>query len=313
MKEKDSLIYLGLDVSKKTLDCAGPIIDHAVFENNAQGHSELVKFLLALNQPVQIVLEPSGGYERAVIQFLQKAGIAVTRVHANKVRSFAKAMGKLAKTDRIDAAVLADFGRLTLAPAMMPHNEVIEQLRALCDHRDDLIASRTRQINHLEQAHQCIRGEIKKSLTFIEKQIASADMKIKNLIDSHGDLQKKAATLQSVSGVGIVSAVILLAHMPELGLVNKRKISALCGVAPYNCDSGAFQGRRFIRGGRPNVRRILYMAALSAIRYNTVLRNFYQSLVARNKPKKLALIAVTHKLIIYLNSLLKNPNFSVAS
>lgn len=312
MKEKDSIIYLGLDVSKKTLDCAGPIIDHTVFDNNRKGHSMLIKFIFALKSHVQIVLEPSGGYERSVTKALQKAGIAVSKVHANKVRSFAKATGKSAKTDRIDAGVLAEFGKVTLAPVMVPDNEVLEELAALCDCRNALVFSQTRETNRLEQAHPRSRRRIKKMIAFITREIRDINLEIKNFIAAHSDLQKKARRLQSVSGVGSVSAATLLAHLPELGLLNKRKISALCGVAPFNRDSGSFQGQRFIRGGRANVRRVLFMAALSAVRYNQVLRDFYQSLISRGKPKKLALTAVMHKLIVYLNSLLKNPDFPVA-
>ena len=312
MKEKDSIIHLGLDISKATLDCAGPTIKHTVFENNAQGHTKLTTFLLELKHPVQIVLEPSGGYERAVTLALQRAGIAVSRVHANKVRSFAKAMGKSAKTDRIDALVLAEFGRLASYPVLKPHNEVLEELRALCDRREELVASRTRETNRFEQAHKCLHRQIKKSLAFIAKQIAELELDIKAFLAKHADLQKKAEALYAVKGVGIVSAATLLAHVPELGLLNKREISALCGVAPFNRDSGSFQGHRFIRGGRASVRRVLYMAALTAVRFNETLRDFYQSLVARNKPKKLALVAVMHKLIIYLNGLMKNPIFCVA-
>lgn len=313
MEEKDSILYFGIDVSKASLDCAARTVKHVQFENNAQGISKLIKFLLKQPLATHVTLEPSGGYERAVIVALQKAKIAVSRVHANKVRAFAKAIGKLAKTDSIDALVLADFGRLTKPAAILPHNAMIEELRALADRRDELISIRTSETNRLEQAHSSVRSGIKKFLTLIAREINKIELEIQKFIKAHSDLEKKATLLQTVKGVGAVSAAILLAHLPELGLLNKNQISALCGVAPFNHDSGSFQGKRFIRGGRANVRHVLYMASLSAVRHNDVLKKFFQSLVDRNKPKKLALVAVMHKLIVHLNTLLKNPDFPLAS
>jgi transposase len=313
MKEKDSLLHLGLDISKATLDCAGPSIPHTVFNNTPEGHHLLLNFLLGLNRPVQITLEPSGGYERSVTLALQKAGVNVSKVHANKVRAFAKAMGKSAKTDRIDASVLAEFGRVTSSAILKPQDKDLEELKALSDRRDQLVTARTREMNRLKQAHLSLHAQIKKVITFLSKEIDGMELKIKQLIDANEQFKKKSKILQSAQGVGPVLASTLLAHMPELGSLNKKQVGALCGVVPYNCDSGSFQGRRFIKGGRSNVRRVLYMAALTASRVNPILRDFYNSLIARNKPKKLALTAVMHKLIIYLNSLLKNLTFSLAS
>lgn len=313
MKEKDSLLYLGLDVSKATLDCDGPGIKYTTFENNSKGHKKLITFLLALKRPVQIILEPSGGYERPAILALQQASILVSRAHAVKVRSFAKALGKQAKTDQIDAKVLAEFGKTTQPPALKPADKSLEQLRALCDLRENFIADRTSVSNRLEQAHIAIHSKIKKHIAFLEKQITSLNADIKSFLEEHEELHSKAIRLQSVNGVGLISAATLLANLPELGLLNKNQIGALCGLAPYNYDSGSYQGRRFIRGGRSSVRRVLYMATVCAIVHNTVLKRFYNNLVNRNKPKKLALIATMRKLIICLNSLLKNPNFSLAS
>ena len=176
-----------------------------------------------------------------------------------------------------------------------------------------MIATRTCESNRLEQAHLSIHRKIKKHLTFLKKEIASLDTEIEKFLDQHKELRNKATRLQSVNGVGPTTAATLLSNLPELGLLNKNQIGALCGLAPFNRDSGSLQGRRFIRGGRSSVRRVLYMATVCAIVHNTVLRRFYNNLLDRNKPKKLALIAAMRKLIICLNSLLKNPNFSLAS
>jgi len=308
---KEDLVYLGVDITKSHLDAA---IGNEKwrFANEAVGHRELIRWIKAMKTSVQVICEPSGGYERALVRALVSAQLAISLVPANRVRQFARAAGILAKTDHIDAKVLCLF-----AEAMQPTPISASQLEQ--EHLRELESQR-RHLTHLLVMEQnrgarlselAVRRLNRTLINQIKKQIEQLDLLIKEHIEQSGDLSRKAAKLTAISGVGARTAALLLAQMPELGQLNRREIAALVGVAPFNRDSGRMRGKRAIYGGRRPVRHGLYMAALVAARHNPVLRTFYQRLRAAGKPAKLALTATMRKLLIVLNSSLK-PDLSYA-
>lgn len=307
----NQITYLGLDISKNKLDLAGVDIKHLTFENNNKGIGKLLKFLSKLTS-LHLVLEPSGGYERMAILAFEKANIPVCRVDPYQVRSFARSMGKLAKTDKIDAAILALFGKERHPRVMKPHDAMLENLQMLYDRRQHLVHSQVQESNRLETALPAMREHLKASLKFIAQQLLEIEVLIKNLIASNEEIGKKINRLKSVKGVGDQTARTLIVHMPELGDLTDKESAALVGVAPYNKDSGKHSGYRSIRGGRYHVRNVLYMAAVAAARSNPILKTFYHRLIANGKKPKVALVAVMRKLIILLNKLIKNPNFVLA-
>ena len=307
----NQITYLGLDISKNKLDLAGVDIKHLTFENNNKGIGQLLKFLSKLTS-LHLVLEPSGGYERMAILAFEKANIPVCKVDPYQVRSFARSMGKLAKTDKIDAIILALFGTERRPRVMKPHDAMLENLRMLYDRRQHLVHSQVQESNRLETALPAMRQHLDASLKFIAQQLLEIEVLIKNLIASNEEIGKKVDRLKSVKGVGDQTARALIVHMPELGDLTDKESAALVGVAPYNKDSGKHSGYRSIRGGRYHVRNVLYMAAVAASRSNPILKTFYHRLIANGKKPKVALVAVMRKLIILLNKLIKNPNFVLA-
>jgi transposase len=308
---QQQVIHLGLDVAKAHLDLAGPGIKEQRFGNDAAGRAELISVLMGIKDPVQVVCEASGGYEKAVLETLVAAGVRASRVHAEDVRHFARSRGQRAKNDRLDAELLAEFGRERRPRLWQPVEAVREELRALHDRRRQLVELRTKESNRLETASARLAQLLEKSIAFLDAQIAEVDELLEQHIDSDPGLKAEAERLTSVRGVGPVTAMALLSHLPELGRVSDKEIAALVGVAPFAKDSGTLQGRRTIRGGRVAVRNVLYMAAVAASRWNPILRDFYQRLIAKGKPAKLALTAVMRKLIVLLNRLAANPNFTL--
>jgi transposase len=308
---KEQLVYLGVDIAKYYLDAAVGS-EKGRFANEASGHEALIKWVKQIKAPVQVICEPSGGYERALVRALVRAQLKVSLVPANRVRQFARAAGILAKTDRIDAQVLCAF-----AQAMQPGTISASQLEQ--EHLRELESQR-RHLTHLLVMEQnraarvsdlCVR-RLNRSLTNqIKKQIEQLDLLIKKHIEESTELSAKAEKLTAVSGVGARTAALLLAQMPELGQLNRREVAALVGVAPFNRDSGRMRGKRTIYGGRRSVRHGLYMAALVAARHNPILRGFYLRLRAAGKPAKVALTATMRKLLIVLNSALK-PDLNYA-
>lgn len=312
MNHINSITYLGLDISKHKLDLAGSGVKHQTFENTSEGITKLIELLQSSAASAYIVLEPTGGYERSVILALEKEKITVCRINPFQARAFATSMGKLAKTDKIDALMLARFGAERQPRPMSCYDEKQEDLRVMYDRRQQLVRLQTCESNRLETAIPSMRKHLEVSLKFIGKQIAEVELMISEHISNNLELQKKVNRLTSVQGVGLQTATVALAYMPELGKLSDKQAAALVGVAPYNKDSGNHSGHRSIRGGRRQVRNILYMAALCAVRFNPVLKTFYNRLIAGGKPAKIALIAVARKLILLLNLMLKNPNFSLA-
>jgi transposase len=308
---KEELVYLGVDIAKAYLDAAIGN-EKSRFSNDALGHRQLINWIKQMPASVQVICEPSGGYERAFVRALVGAQLKISLVPANRVRQFARAKGILAKTDRIDAKLLCAFGE-----AMQPGTISASQLEQ--QHLRELESQR-RHLTHLLVMEQnraarmsdlCVCKMNRRLITQIKKQIEQLDRLIKGHIDQSHELSAKAAKLTAISGVGARTAALLLAQLPELGELNRREIAALVGVAPFNRDSGRMRGKRAIYGGRKPVRHGLYMAALVAAHHNPILRNFYLRLRAAGKPAKLALTATMRKLLIVLNSALK-PDLSYA-
>jgi len=302
---KEELVYLGVDIAKSYLDAAiGD--ERRRFANERIGHRELIKWVKQLKAPVQVICESSGGYERALVQALVGAKLKVSLVQANRVRQFARAAGILAKTDRIDAEVLCEFGRRMRPQTVTAARLEQERLRELESQRRHLTHLLVMEQNRGARVSDASVQRLNRRLiNQIKKQIEHLDLLIKVYIDQSHELLAKAAKLTSISGVGARTAALLLAQLPELGQLNRREVAALVGVAPFNRDSGKMRGKRAIYGGRRPVRHGLYMAALVAAHHNPILRAFYLRLRAAGKPGKLAITATMRKLLIVLNSALK--------
>ena len=302
---KEELVYLGVDIAKSYLDAAiGD--ERRRFANERIGHRELIKWVKQLKALVQVICESSGGYERALVQALVGAKLKVSLVQANRVRQFARAAGILAKTDRIDAEVLCEFGRRMRPQTVTAARLERERLRELESQRRHLTHLLVMEQNRGARVSDASVQRLNRRLiNQIKKQIEHLDLLIKVYIDQSHELSAKAAKLTSISGVGARTAALLLAQLPELGQLNRREVAALVGVAPFNRDSGKMRDKRAIYGGRRPVRHGLYMAALVAAHHNPILRAFYLRLRAAGKPGKLAITATMRKLLIVLNSALK--------
>jgi transposase len=306
-----AILHVGLDVAKVSLqlDLAGQ--PHSL-TNAAKGHAQLLKLLRA-HPTAQIVCEATGGYEQPVVRVLHAAAVPVSVVEAGRVRHFARAKGQRAKTDPIDAAVLSEYGRaLQPSPTAAPTAQQT-RLAELSTRRLQLIQTRLAETNRAEHYLDklCVR-QARQLLRALEKQIDACDTAITALITADETLQAKADRLDAIPGVGAVTAATVLAELPELGRISDEAVAALAGVAPYNRDSGAVTGVRHIAGGRTAVRCALYMATLSAVRYDAILKAFYLKLRAAGKKPKVALVACMRKLVVLMNRLLKNPQFQLA-
>jgi transposase len=299
-------VYVGIDVAKEHLDIAFGV---AGAPERLAYTTEALKTLLERLQAlpaVQVIIEATGGLEARLLAELWAAQIAVARINPQRVREFAKASGRLAKTDRLDARLLAQFG-MALQPAATPLPSADGQtLAALVSRRRQLVDMRTMEHNRRLSAPPTLHGRIDKHLAWLDAEIAALEQEISDFIRQTPGWAEKDAVLQSVPGIGHVTACTLLAEMPELGTIDHKKIAALVGVAPFNHDSGRLRGKRFIKGGRYEVRSVLYMAALSATRFNPTIRAFYEHLLAAGKEKKVALVACMRKLLIILNAMLRD-------
>jgi transposase len=294
---------VGIDVAKATLDVwVEPEGPGWTVANDAAGIAELTERLRA--RPVtRVVLEATGGYEYAAVAALGLAGHPVAVVNPRRVRDFARATGRLAKTDRIDARVLARFGAAVRPePRPLPSAEV-QELDATATRRRQLLEMLQAERNRQRTARGKLARQIQQHVTWLERQLAALDDDLRHLIEASPVWRAKEDLLRSVPGVGPTTALTLLAELPELGALSGRQIAALVGVAPFARDSGTLRGKRAIWGGRAPVRTVLYMAAVSASRHNPRLRAVYQRLLAAGKPKKLALIACLRKLVVILNAM----------
>lgn len=310
------LIFIGIDVSKERLDVAiRPSGERESVTNDRAGIEVLIQRLREV-QPSLIVLEATGGLERGVTRALTSAEFPVVVVNPRQVRDFAKATGQLAKTDRIDALVLARFGE-AVRPAIRPlPDEMTLELRALTARRRQLTEMIVAERNRLSAASKAVRKRIEAHIRWLESELDRADKALDQFIRQSPIWQENQDLLKSVPGIGPVISRSLLAELPELGKLNRKQIAALVGIAPFNRDSGTLKGRRTIWGGRASVRAVLYMAALVASRRNAVIRAFYTRLRKAGKAPKLALVACMRKLLTILNSMIKHKtrwsdNFSV--
>ena len=295
--------YVGIDVSQEKLDVA-TAQESWTEAYTPVGLDALAERLAAL-RPVLVVLEATGGIEAAVAAGLASAGLPVSVVNPRQVRDFARATGRLAKTDRIDARVLALFAE-RVRPEVRPlKDEEVRLLQALTARRRQLIEMLTAERNRLSRANPAVRGGLEKHVRFLMEELHEAERDIREHVRSSPLWREKDDLLRSVPGVGPVLSATLLSELPELGRLNGKEIAALVGVAPFNCDSGTLSGRRVIWGGRRQVRGVLYMAALPAVRSNPAVRAFYAELVGRGKAKKVALVACMRKLLVMLNGIIK--------
>jgi transposase len=301
-------VNAGIDVSKDGLDAAWGA-ENLHFANDAEGIEQLAAALQQAGVDL-VVLEATGGYEALAATGVQLAGLAVAVVHPRQARDFAKSMGVLAKTDRVDAQVLRDFAAVI---AMHPQRsrylralpeESREHLEALVRRRRQLVAMRKAEAQRLTQAHKAVKNSLAAVLKLIDKQLSALD----DEIDGHMRMHFKEALrwLDTVKGVGPVTQSTLAASLPELGRLDRRAISALVGVAPLARDSGRMRGKRSTWGGRADVRAVLYMAALSAIKHNEVIGRFHQKLIDAGKPKKVAIVACMRKLLVILNAMIRD-------
>jgi len=299
-------LYVGVDVSKDHLDVATePNAESCRFTNDPTGIDRLIDWL-DQRQPTLVVLEATGGYEIPLATALHIAQMPALVANPRQVREFARASGILAKTDRIDAAVLARFGPGTDAQARPVPDEQARQLKALVARRRDLVEMIGAENNRLKQAPPVVAKQIQWHITWLKQQLDKLDDDISNEIRRSPVWREKDDLLQSMPGIGPVSSFALIAELPELGNVSDKAIAALVGVAPYNCDSGQFRGQRRCWGGRADLRRTLYMSTLSATRHNPVIREFYKRLIDSGKPFKVALIACMNKMLSHLNAMLRN-------
>ena len=308
-----TILYAGLDIHKATrqLHLAGR--DH-VLANDAGGHRQLLRLLAAAGQPVQVLCEASGGYERAPVAALHAASVPVSVLNPALVRHFARALGRRAKTDPLDAELLARYGA-AMTPEPTPPQPAAQ--RALCE----LVRYRQQLLEKLVAERQqsavlelpALRRQARSLVRRLEGDLAKVEALLAAQEKDDAEFAARAARLREVPGVGPQTAWSLLAEMPELGTLNRQQAGALAGVAPHPRQSGQWTGKATIGGGRPAVRKALYMAALCASRLYPPLRDFYQRLRTAGKPGKVALTAVIRKLVILLNLLLKNPNLPLAT
>lgn len=303
-------MYAGIDVAKKTLEAALPGDDggfsHHTFNNDMEGQLKLVNILQEIELQ-GIIVEATGGYERTLVTQLAAHNLPVVVVNPRQARDFARATGKLAKTDRIDARMLARFGAAVQPPQRPLPDGNLRELQDQLARRRQLTTMLTAEKNRLKQTHsRNVRKSVQTVIKTLQKQLETFDQQLQEIIEQTPAYRHKEKLLRSAPGVGEGTAFTLLAELPELGHCSRQQVAALVGVAPINRDSGQQKGQRTIWGGRSTVRTALYMATLSAARHNPVIAAHYQKLQAAGKKKKVALIACMRKLLCILNAMIRN-------
>jgi transposase len=298
--------FVGIDVSKVRLDvCLHSSGALSSVRNDADGIDELVQRLTSI-APSLIVLEATGGYETAFATAAYAAGLPVVVVNPRQVRDFAKATGLLAKTDTLDAKVIARFAA-TIKPDVRPmKDEETEALASMVSRRRQLVLMRTQEKNRLAGAKSRQKADIKEHISWLDERIRRLETDMTAALRKSKAWKVEQDLLETTPGIGRIASVTMLALLPELGQLNRTAITALVGVAPFNRDSGQHRGRRMIWGGRADVRSVLYMATLAAIRFNAPIKAFHARLIARGKPAKVAIVACMRKLLTILNAMLKN-------
>jgi transposase len=299
-------ITVGIDTSKSRLDVVIiPNSQHQSFANDEEGCEQLASWLGGIS-PNLIAIEATGGYEMLAVSILSTVGLPIVVVNPRQVRNYAKALGKLAKTDMIDAGVIAEFAH-NVQPEVRPlPGEHSMALKAMVLRRRQLIEMLVSEQNRLKTSHCRVQPLIRKNIDWLREQIALLDKDITKTLRSSSVWREKDDLLSSVKGVGPVLTASLICLLPELGTLNRQKISALVGVCPYNRDSGYFRGRRSIYGGRAQIRSVLYMATVASIRHNSVIKAMYDRLRKAGKVAKVAIVACMRKLLTILNAMVKN-------
>lgn len=306
--------YIGIDVSKTKLDIAlGVSGEYWREENDSDGIQHIIERMKALLSPL-VIVESTGGLETALITELFAAGIAFSLIHPVRVRQFARSIGLLAKTDKLDARLLSQFGEAIKPAITKLPGEAEQKMNACLVRRRQLLDMLVAEKNHLCSTCLALRPNVEDHIAWLESEVEKLDKDINDQIQQLPRFKEKEEILRSAKGVGPVLSAKLISALPELGQLDRKKIAALVGVAPFNRDSGPHRGKRRIRGGRIDVRGVLYMSIIAAVRYNPVIRSFYHRLVDAGKLKKVALVACMRKFLTILNAMIRdmqpfNPNF----
>jgi transposase len=306
----NSILYCGIDVSKDKLDTYyKEKVDN--FDNTIKGIEKIVKKI----GPAHYVLESTGGYERLAAWTLMEIGYPVSIVNPQRVRDYAKGLGRLAKTDKIDAQTITDYAHTASPRETLLPTEEFRHFCALMDRKNQLTKMKVAEQNRLGSSYDdCVSEGIYDMIILFEKQIKEIENEVKIIIKNDEVMNTKATKMQKIAGIGPATVAIILAYIPEIGTLNKKEISALTGLAPYNRDSGKHKGQRSICGGREKVRTALYMPSIAATTHNKLMKEFYWKLVNKNHRKKIvARVAVMRKLIIAANAIIRNPDFLLAS
>ena len=296
---------VGIDVARDRLDVyIGSTGEELPFPNSRQGIKMLVKVVKSHN-PSLVVMESTAGYEQAAAYAMTDADIPVSIVNAARVREYIHAKGIKAKTDRIDAKMLAEFGAVMLPRITILPNPEERELRRLVRRRAQVVKMKTQEQNHLCWASEKIRPYVEETLAALKQQLAQIEVEIAQALQTNPLWKERSELLCSVPGIATVTAATIIALLPEIGQINHRQIAALVGVAPFNRDSGASENKRHIEGGRKDVRRALYMATVVAIRHNPVIRSFHHRLIAAGKAQKVAITACIRKLVVIINAMMR--------
>jgi transposase len=306
MKARSSEVFIGVDVSRERLDVAvAPSGESMSFANSEDGIALLSEFIKP-QAPALVLFEATGGWEMNAVHHLAAQRLPLVVLNPRQVRDFAKATGQLAKTDAIDARILARFGQ-AVRPEVRPLKpEELRKLDALITRRRQISGMITAEQNRWVSAPEWIRPDIEELIEILQKRLAAINRQLSKLIRKSPLWREKDKLLQSFPGVGPVTAASLIAELPELGSLNRRQIAALVGLAPLNCDSGTHKGKRKIWGGRAALRSALYMCALTASQHNPVIQPFYQKLLRAGKPQKVALTACMRKVLVILNAMMRS-------
>lgn len=298
-------LYIGVDVGKNHLDIF--YLNTSVQIENSSKAIKLFFKKIDKSQDPFVLCEATGGYEQQLIEILKKENIAFSIAHPNKIRAFAKSKGLLGKTDKLDAKLLFDYASMFKPDAdkcLQTPSE--DELLGLLKRREQLQQEKFREQNRLDKIlSKPVKKSVENHVKWLDEALQNIENEISNLQKNNEGIKNKTELLTSVPSIGNLSASYLICYLPELGKLNHKEISSLVGVAPFNRDSGSFHGKRYIRGGRPHLRKMLYMAALSSTKWNKSMKIFYQRLKSKGKPAKVALIAVVRKLLIVLNSVVK--------
>jgi transposase len=305
MSQKLYDCYVGIDVSKKQLDVVINTNNYLCVANDESGFKKLNRWLSNKINTL-VVMEASGGYEKSVAKWLKQEGYSVAVVNAKRVRDYAKAAGKLAKTDSIDAQMIMKYGQAFNPKPQALASQLQEELADYASRRAQVVKMIAMEKHHLEAGSDKMKKLIRKHIQVLEKEVACIEKEQEEIIKKDADLEKKLNQLDAIKGVGKITAIHVITQLPELGTLTKKEVAAIAGVAPFNRDSGMMRGQRTVWGGRTILRSALYMAVLSAKKSNPALKIFYERLVAAGKAKKVAIVACMRKLIIIMNAMMRD-------